>query len=89
MMVPGGVRVTDRWVALGPVTGTWWCVLDQAGPELLAPGGVVLCREATLTPHPDAERAARSAWEVLDRWQQLPRQAANCARCATRRVPAR
>jgi hypothetical protein len=70
-LVPAGVAVSDRrerCVARGPVTGTDWCVLDKPQPEHLAPGRVVLCHEGTLTPHPEAERAAASAWEILARW---------------------
>lgn len=56
----------ERRVAQGPVDGTDWCVLDDPPDVFLAPGGVVLCVEGTLTPHPDAARAACSAWELLD-----------------------
>lgn len=62
MPVPRG-----EWVAKGPVPGTDWCVVDA--PEvLLAPGRVVLCREGTVEVHPDAARAAQSAWDLLARW---------------------
>lgn len=60
------MAINEQRVALGPVVGTDWCVLDAAPADLLAPGGVVLCVENTLTPHPDAERAARSAWALLE-----------------------
>lgn len=63
-------RLDTRWVAAGPIFGTWWCTLDDPALEQVAPGGVVLCVQDTLTPHPDAERAATSAWELLRRWQQ-------------------
>ena len=57
-----------QWVCRGPAHRTDWCVLDDPNPAHLAPGGVVLCVEGTLTPHPDAARAAESAWEILARW---------------------
>lgn len=68
-MAGDALTPAEQRVALGPVEGTDWCVLDGAPAGLVAPGGVVLCQEATLTAHPDAERAARSAWEILDRWR--------------------
>lgn len=63
--------MTGTWqvVCRGPVFGTDWCVLTDPPRELVAPGGVVLCTEGTLTPHPDAQRAATSAWELLKHWQ--------------------
>lgn len=61
----------EGFVAAGPVAGTDWCVLPGSPPSLVAPGGVVLCVEGTLTPHPDAEQAAQSAWEMLSRWATL------------------
>lgn len=68
-----GLSVLGRpreFVALGPVVGTDWCVVPGlANTTLEAPGGVVLCVEGTITPHPGAERAALSAWAVLRRWQ--------------------
>lgn len=63
------MTVTEHWVAIGPTAGTWWCTIDDPEPEQFAPGGVVLCIEQTITPHPDAERAAVSAWTILDRWR--------------------
>lgn len=61
--------IRDFVVARGPVQGTDWCVLDHPPADHLAPGGVVLCREGTQEPHEDAARAARSAWEILARYQ--------------------
>lgn len=63
------MTTNEHWVAIGPVPGTWWCTLDDALYELVAPGGVVLAWEGTLQPHPDAARAAESAWALLRRWQ--------------------
>lgn len=63
------MKVDTRWVAAGPTTGTWWCTLDDPATEHVAPGGVVLCVEGSVFPHPDAARAATSAWELLDLWQ--------------------
>ena len=59
----------ETWVAAGPVKGTDWCVVPDPPDAEVAPGGVVLCWEGTVTPHPDAERAAGSAREILARWQ--------------------
>ena len=56
-------------VACGPTAGTDWCVLADPDPAHVAPGGVVLCQEGTLEPHPDAARAARAARVILWRWQ--------------------
>lgn len=67
------MTINEQRVALGPITGTDWCVLDDPPVELLAPGGVVLTWEKTLTPHPDAARAAESAWEILERWRDTQR----------------
>lgn len=55
-------------VARGPVTDTDWCVIDNPAPGTLAPGGVVLCWQDTQDPHPDAVRAAGSAWAILRHW---------------------
>lgn len=63
----------EQWVANGPITGSDWRFLNDAQPELIAPGGVVLCWETTTTPHPDAERAAQSAWTILQRWKEQTR----------------
>jgi hypothetical protein len=56
--------------ALGPVVGSDWCVVVDPPVELVAPGGLVLCRSGTLEPHVDAQRAAESAWAVLRRWAE-------------------
>jgi hypothetical protein len=61
-------RHPDYWVASGPVTGTDWCYVPDAQEHMLAPGHVVLCVEGTSVPHPDAERAATSAWALIRRW---------------------
>lgn len=61
----------SEFVAQGPVKDTDWCVVPGSSPNLVAPGGVVLCVEGTTTPHEDAERAAQSAWEMLTRWGRL------------------
>jgi hypothetical protein len=65
----------SRWVCRGPVHRTDWCVLPDPDPAHVAPGGVVLCVEGTGTPHADAELAAVSAWEMLDRWRDVGRRA--------------
>lgn len=70
------MTIVEHWVAIGPVTGTAWCVLDNAPSDLLAPGGVVLCEEGTSIPHPDAAQAAQSAWAALDYQNQRHRTAA-------------
>lgn len=62
------MTINEQRVALGPITGTDWCVLDDPPEHLRAPGGVVLCHAGTLTPHEEAGRAAESAWELLE-WQ--------------------
>jgi hypothetical protein len=59
---------TDHRVTFGPVKGTDWCRLENADPEQLAPGGVVLCGEGSLIPHEDATRAAQSAWALQREW---------------------
>lgn len=61
-------RHPDYWVAAGPVVGTDWCYIPGTAPNYEAPGRVVLCHEGTRDIHPDAERAAASAWELLKRW---------------------
>jgi hypothetical protein len=60
-------------VASGPTRGTDWCVLDNPPRDCVAPGGVVLCDEGTRDPHPDAKRAAQSAWAMLARWRDQRR----------------
>jgi hypothetical protein len=59
------VTATAFRVADGPVNGTGWYLLDDAPRELIAPGGVVLCDDATTTPHAGAGSAAQSAWALL------------------------
>lgn len=61
-------RHHNYWVANGPVEDTDWCYVPNAPVELLAPGRVVLCHTGTQDPHPDAERAADSAWELISHW---------------------
>lgn len=65
-------RALPRWaVALGPTKDTMWGVVEgHENTPLEAPGGVVLCwDQATPRVHPEAERAACSAWALLRRWQ--------------------
>ena len=70
MCDPAGmdVRRDSCWVASGPAFGSDWCVEDDAPMELVAPGGVVLCRIGTTEPHPDAQAAAAAGWETLNSW---------------------
>lgn len=55
-------------VASGPTKDTDWCVIDDPPKDCIAPGGVVLCWQDTQDQHPDAKRAAESAWAMLRRW---------------------
>ncbi|MGH3912992.1 MAG: hypothetical protein ACRDTC_06230 [Pseudonocardiaceae bacterium] len=43
-------------------------MLDHTNPEQLAAGGAVLSGEGARDSHPDAERVATLAWEMLRRW---------------------
>jgi hypothetical protein len=56
---------TRSRVADGPINGSGWYIFDDPPRELVAPGGVVLLSDDTLTPHADAEAAAQSAWQLL------------------------
>jgi hypothetical protein len=56
---------TRSRIAEGPINGSGWYILDDPPHELIAPGGVVLLCDDTLTPHADAGRAAQAAWELL------------------------
>lgn len=58
-----------EYLADGPVKATEWQILDSAPPELVAPGGAVLCVKGTLVPHEDAEAKARAAWSALNEWR--------------------
>jgi hypothetical protein len=60
---------TQSRIADGPINGSGWYILDDPPLELIAPGGVVLLSDDTLTPHADAEAAAQSAWTTLRRHQ--------------------
>lgn len=58
----------SHWVASGPgkFADSDWCVVADPPADAVAPGGVVLCREGTTDPHPDAVAAAALARKVLE-----------------------
>ena len=60
---------TQTRIADGPIAGTGWYILDNPAPDLIAPGGVVLLRDDTATPHAHAHAAAGAAWTQLRQYQ--------------------
>lgn len=63
----------DTWVSHGPPNALGgaadWCAIPTTDPELVAPGGVVLCRRDTTAVHPEARRYALLAWAELGRYR--------------------